>query len=132
MFQRCLVLPRSNERQTQGVVNLGNLSSLSDLSVRHGGTTASIAVSVPGTSQGVEITDVRLSGGAGSATGYAVMVDGGEVLVRASILKGGVGGDGTANIVNSQLVVSGATGGGGYRCVGTYDGAYSQLNSDCG
>ena len=68
----------------EGVVNLGNLSSLSDLSVRHGGTAASIAVNVPGTSQGVEITDVRLSGGAGSATGYAVMVDGGEVLVRAS------------------------------------------------
>ncbi len=51
---------------------------------------------------------------------------------RGSILEGGVGNDGTANIVNSQLVVSGATGAGAYRCVGTYDGAYSPLNSDCG
>ena len=64
---------------------LGNLSALSDLSVVHSeATDTSIAVSVPVTSEGVEITDVRLSGGAGSATGYAVMVDGGEVLVRAS------------------------------------------------
>ena len=117
----------------EGVVALGNLSALSDLSVVHSGATdTSIAVSVPVTSEGVEITDVRLSGGAGSATGYAVMVDGGEVLVRASILEGGVGNDGTAYIVNSQLVVSGTAGVGAYHCVGTYDDAYSPLNSDCG
>ncbi len=117
----------------EGVVALGSDSALSRISVLHqGGTNASIAVSVPATSEGVEITDVRLSGGAGSAIGYAVMVDGGEVLVRASILEGSVGNDGTAYIVNSQLVVSGGTGVGAYRCVGTYDGAYSPLNSDCG
>ena len=114
----------------EGVVELGDSSSLSDLSVRHeGGTAASIAVSVPGTSQGVEITDVRLSGGAG---GYAVRVDGGELLVRASILEGRVGNDGTANIVNSQLVVPATDGVGAYRCVGAYDGAYNPLDSDCG
>ena len=117
----------------EGLVVLGDGSVLSDLSVVHSGATdTSIAVSVPATSEGVEITDVRLSGGAGSAAGYAVMVGGGEVLVRASILEGGVGNDGIANIVNSQLVVSGATGAGAYRCVGAYDGAYSPLNSDCG
>ncbi len=43
------------------------------------------------------------------------MLVSGEVLVRISILEGGVGNDGTANIVNSQLAVSGATGVGACR-----------------
>ncbi len=109
-----------------GVVALGSDSALSRISVLHrGGKNAPIAVSVPAGSRGVEITDARLNG--------AIALDvGGEVLVRLSILEGGVGNKGTANIVHNQLAMTEATGAGAYRCLGAYDGSYSPLDSDCG
>ena len=109
-----------------GLLVLGDGAVLSNLSVVHGGATeTAIAVSVPAGSWGVEITDARLNG--------AIALDvGGEVLVRLSILEGGVGNKGTANIVHSQLAMTEATGAGAYRCLGAYGGSYSPLDSDCG
>ena len=115
-----------------GVLALGARAAVSHLGVLHlGGQHAAVAVSVPAGAHGVEITDVSLRGGGEHAAGYAMQIDGGEVLVRASTIEGGVGNDGTATIVNSQLAVSGAAGYGAYRCVGSYDGDYLPLDRNC-
>ena len=121
----------------EGLVRLASGSSLRDITVQHIGVGggSSIAVSVPRAAEGVQILNAKLTSSPASFSN-ALLVEGGEVLVRASELRSpgdAVENSGRAALVATQLagLEASSSGSGSYRCVGSFDGNYSELDGAC-